>query len=771
MDGSLGLPAKIGASIPRVDGRLKVTGEARYASDMPLANPAYAYLATSAIARGRITAIDEVDARAVPGVLDILTFRNAGDAVRQTKLFSDGGYVGSTIRPLASDQIYYGGQIVAVVLAETFEAARDAAYRLKVHYAAEQPAAGFDSSGTTIVSAKDASSSFEDPQVGDPEAAFAAAPMKIEVEYGTPVQHHNPIELFTTSCAWADGKLTVWEGSQNVTGFQHGLAEQLGIDPEKIHIVSPFVGGAFGSRGALTQRTALIAVAAKRLNRPVKLVATRQQGFTIASYRADTQHHVKLGADRDGRLIALIHEGKEVTSRPDNYKVAGTDASTRLYACPNVGSKVSMVHADRNTPGFMRSPPEVPYLFALESAMDELAVALDMDPVELRRLNDTDKEPIKGLPYTSRSLMTCFDEASKAFGWDERDTRPGSMRDGDWLVGWGCAATMYPTQLGPATVRVILTPSGNVRVQTAAHEIGNGAYTVVAVTAADRLGMSADKVVVELGDSALPPAPVAGGSNTTASVCNAVAKACEQIRERIAWAAVSSGDGVLHGKDAASLTLVNGSLRAPDGSSEPLEHAHARVSNGAIEAYAENLPHGVPAEALKKLYQGHVTLAGGARLKDRIQFAFGAEFVEVRVHRLTREIRCPRIVGAFAAGQIVDRVTAHSQLMGGLIWGISSALHEATEIDRRYARFTNTDLAEYLIPVNADIDVAKVIFVPEEDRQVNDLGIKGLGELANVGTNAAIANAAYHATGKRIRDLPIRLEKLLDAPSAPGQPA
>jgi xanthine dehydrogenase YagR molybdenum-binding subunit len=764
MDGSLGQGARIGTPTPRIDGRLKVTGEARYASDTPLANPAHAFLATSAIACGRITDIDEGDARAVAGVLDILTHRNIGDDVKKTKLFSDGGYVGSTIMPLGSDQIFHGGQIVAVVLAESFEAARDAAHRLGVNYAEEPPAAGFDSPGATTVAAKDASSSFEDPAVGNAEAAFATAAVKIDQHYATPTQHHNPIELFTTSCAWADGKLTVWEGSQNVTGFKNGLAEQLGIEPEKIHVVSPYIGGAFGSRGSLTQRTALIAVAARRLNRPVKLVATRDQGFTIASYRAETRHRVKLGADNFGKLVALVHEGEEVTSRPDNYKVAGTDASTRLYACPNIASKVSMVHADRNTPGFMRSPPELPYLFALESAMDELAVALNMDPVELRRRNETDHEPIKGLPYTSRSLMPCFEAASKAFGWERRNPQPGATRDGDWLVGWGCATTMYPTQLGPATARVTLTPQGMVKVQTAAHEIGNGAYSVIALTAADKLGLGLDRISIELGDSDLPPAPVAGGSNTTASVCNVVAKACEQIRARIAQAAVAAG-GAFAGQDPGSMTLVDGRLIAAGGAAEPLENAVRRVSNGAIEEYAENVPHGVPPEGLQKLYQGHAVLAGGAKMKDRIQFAFGAEFVEVRVHARTREIRVPRVVGAFAAGRIVDPLTAKSQLMGGLIWGVSSALHEATEMDRIRARYTNTDLAEYLIPVNADIDQAEVIFVPEDDHQVNDLGIKGLGELGNVGTNAAVANAVFHATGVRVRELPIRLEKLLGTSS------
>jgi xanthine dehydrogenase YagR molybdenum-binding subunit len=300
-------------------------------------------------------------------------------------------------------------------------------------------------------------------------------------------------------------------------------------------------------------------------------------------------------------------------------------------------------------------------------------------------------------------------------------------------------------------------------VQTAAHDVGTGAYTVIALTASDKLGVALDKVAVELGDSDLPPAPVAGGSNTTASVCNVVAKACEQIRSRIAKVAVAA-KGVFAGKDPAMLALSDGRLRGTDNAAEPLETAIRRIINGAIEEYAENIPHGVPPEGLAKLYQGHAVLAGGAKMRDRIQFAFGAEFVEVRVHSATREVRVPRVVGAFAAGRIVDPVTARSQLMGGLIWGVSSALHEATEIDRGRARYTNTDLAEYLIPVNADIDQAEVILVPEEDREINELGIKGLGELGNVGTNAAVANAVDHATGVRVRELPVRLEKLLDAP-------
>jgi xanthine dehydrogenase YagR molybdenum-binding subunit len=407
----------------------------------------------------------------------------------------------------------------------------------------------------------------------------------------------------------------------------------------------------------------------------------------------------------------------------------------------------------------MRSPAELPYLFALESAVDELAVALKMDPVELRRVNDATHEPIKGLPYTSRPLMRCFDAAAGEFGWSRRDPEPGSMRQGDWLIGWGCATACYPSNVGASAARLRLSADGTARVQVGFHEIGQGAYTMVAQVAADRLGLPIARVRVELGDSDLPPGTVAGGSNGTASTANAVANACELVRARLAEAAVLANDGPFAGADASTLRLQDGALTGAGGA-EPLQTALARVG-GLVEVDADFVPKEAPPGAIGRLAQGIPTFTGGKSGDDRVQYAFGAEFVEVRVHARTREIRVPRIVGAFAAGRIVNRTTAHSQLMGGMIWGISSALHEETEIDRRAARYINDNIAEYLIPVNADIGEVEVIFVPEEDSRVNPLGVKGLGELGNVGTNAAVANAVFHATGRRIRDLPIRLHDLI----------
>ncbi len=752
----------MGAPVPRIDARLKVIGQARFPADTPVANPAFAFLVTSVIAKGRIERIDLDDARQVRGVLDVLTYKET-QGLTTTKF----GIGSSTSIQTLGPEILHDGQIIAVILADTFEAAREAAYAVKVAYKLEAPSATFGSPGVTEEDAAGLSEEYkEPPKVGDAERALADADVMLDAEYETPTQHHNPIELFSTTCVWSDDELTVYEPSQFVYGLKNGVAQRLNIDPDKVRVVSSFVGGAFGSKGTMTPRTALIALAAKRLNRPVKLVATRAQGYTIATYRAETRHRIRLGARRDGKLVAYTHEGWEISSRPDPYIVAGVVDSVNLYAFGSVATKVNVVHADRNTPGFMRSPPVVPYIYALECAMDEMAVALGMDPVAFRRVNDTMRSPIDAKPYSSRSLMRCYDEAAEALGWARRDPRPATMRDADWFIGWGCATAIYPTHIAPAAARVRLMENGDVRVQMAAHEIGNGVYTALAQTAAERLGVDIAAVSVEVGDSELPPGPIAGGSNTTASGCNAVIKACDAIRSRLFHAAVTANAGPLAGKSVGELTLRGGAVVVNRGGTgaerETFADVFKRHGIGSIEEYAEFLPKGIKPEATAEMYQGKVALTGGSH-GDKLMYAMGAEFVEVRIHSRTREIRVPRVVGAFAAGHLVNTRMARSQLMGGMIWGISSALHEATEIDRGRARYVNDNLADYLIPVNADIHEVDVILVPEHDSDVNPAGIKGLGELGNVGTAAAIANAVYHAIGKRVRKLPIRIESLLEA--------
>ncbi len=730
--------ANMGQPIARTESRAKVTGTARYASDMPLTHPVHAYLVTSTIARGRIVGMEEAAARAVPGVLDIMTHRNR-PKVAAIEHFFAGGQGVTAVPPLAGPEIAHDGQIIAMILAETYEAAREASHRLVVRYDRQAPTATFGSPGAVEQRTADVIKMRKDPKLGDAEAAFKTAAVVHDAEYETPTQHHNPIELFTTSAHWVGDELTVYEPSQFVYGLRAGLAIQLAMPPEKIRIVNDFVGGAFGSKGATTQRTALVALAARQLGRPVKLVPTRDQGFTISGHRNETRHRVRLGATREGRFVAYHHDLWEFNGRADPYVNGGVENSAAMYAFPAVMSTAHMVRGDRNPPTFMRSPAEVPVMFALECAVDELAVKLAMDPVELRRINDTQKNWVTGKAYTSRSLMKCYDAAAQAFGWSKRNAATGSMRDGDWLIGWGCATATYPTQMSPASARVRFAADGTARVEIAAHDVGTGAYTVIGQMAAECLGIEAAKVAVVIGDSILPPGPVSGGSVTTASACSAVLLACNQLHAKL---------GIVRGADAKQRAA-----------------AFEKLKVGALEEIGNYVPEHSRSKTTAGLYKGSVDISGGpnAESAGKTMFAFGAEFVEVRVHARTREIRVPRIVGAFAAGRIMNPRTAHSQLMGGMIWGIGSALHEFTEIDKREARYMNDNLAEYLIPVNADIRQVDVIMVPEVDNEANPAGAKGLGELGNVGTAAAIANAVYHATGKRIRELPITLDKLIEA--------
>ncbi len=752
-------PAKenMGEPLPRIDARLKVTGKASYPADIPVNNLAHAMLVTSAVARGRLTSLHLDQARAVPGVIDIITHESIRDELEPPEFGTSGS---TSIGPLHGTKIWHDGQIIALVLAETIEAAREGAMRITPDYEAEKPSTSFGSEGTETVAAAEASKQFkEDVKAGDFNAAFAAADVKIDAEYEMPTQHHNPIELFSTTAYWRGDELVVHEPSQNVYGWKVEIARQLKIKPDQVRVVSPYIGGAFGSKGPITPRTAIVAFAARRLGRPVRCVVTRPQAFTTQTYRAETRHHIQIGASRDGKITALKHEGWEVTSRPDPYVVGGTKTTGLMYDYGSVLTKVFLVKADRPTPSYMRSPPETPYVYALESAMDEMAVALNMDPVEFRRVNDAVKEPIEGRPFSSRSLMECYDEAAREFGWSKRNPDVGSMRDGDWLVGMGCATAIYPTNIAPCAVRVTLTDDGRARVQTASHEIGTGVRTIAAQVAAEQLGLDVSAVEVEMGDTRLPPAPVAGGSNTTASVSSAIIKACWEIREKLAYAAVTSNDGPLAGRDPHSIMLREGKLVIGE-SSQGLKDAFRQLGAGVIEQYSEFRPDAASAEAVSNLYKGKLEMVSGDQGK-KVKYAFGAEFVEVRVHRRTREIHVPRIVGAFGAGRIMNTRTARSQLMGGMIWGISSALHEATEFDRRDARVVNRDLQDYLVPVNADIQDVKVILVSETDPDVNPAGVKGLGELGNVGTAAAITSAVYHATGKRIRKLPIRIDNLI----------
>ena len=735
---SAAVPAQgrnMGQPIARYEARAKVTGSAQYASDVPVTTPAYAYLVLSTIGKGSIRSIDERAARAIPGVLDVMTHANR-PPIKPIAFFFAGGPGYTSAIPLDGTKIDHAGQIVAMVVADSYEAAREAGHRLDIDYARAEPATTFGSPGVEEKRTGEVNPQHKDPKLGDAEAALAASAVVHDGEYATPVQHHNTIELFTTTAHWEGETLVVNEPSQFVHGLRQGLATQLAMPAEKIRVVNDYVGGAFGSKAGVTQRTSLVALASRRLGRPVKLVPTREQCFSIAGHRQETKHRVRLGASADGRLTAYHHDIWELTARTDPYVNTGIENSVCMYNFPTVMSTAHMVRADRNVPVFMRSPPEVPVMFALESAMDELAIKLKMDPVDLRKLNDTRKNNVTGAPFTSRSLNECYDAAAASFGWSRRSAEPGSMRDGDWLIGWGCATATYPTNLSPAVVRVTLADDGQAKAELAAHDVGTGTYTVIGQMTAECLGLRPEQVTVSMGDSRLPPGPISGGSVTTASACSAVKLACDQILARLQLPATAT--------------------------QRQRTAAFERLKLGAIEETGNYVPSTSRSKSTAGMYKGQVDISGGVHGPSTM-FSFGAEFVEVRINARTREVRVPRMVGAFAAGRIMNPRTAHSQLMGGMIWGVSSALHEATELDTREARYINNNLAEYLVPVNADIGQVDIILMPEVDTAINPAGVKGLGELANVGTAAAVANAVHHATGIRIRELPVRIEKLLQA--------
>lgn len=715
----------IGGCPVRADAYLKVTGRALYPADVAVANAAHAYCLTSSVARGRIVRIDTSRARAQPGILAVHTHLTMRGRLAPTD------FAATSAQALQTDRIWHQGQIVAIAVADSYENAREAARAIVVEYQESTAAAVFDSAHAERVAYGELDKSAVQARVGDVAAALNAAAVTIDATYETSPQHHNAMELHTTTCVWTGDQLIIHEPTNWVYAILMGVVQQLGLERSKVVVVSPFVGGSFGGKGTLAAPTSLIALIAKELQRPVKLVLTRQQIYSLVGNRAETRSRVQLGAESSGKLTAYRHQTWEVTSRCDVRSMNGTDNSVRLYGWSNAETLRHLVRLDRNTPGAMRAPPECPVMFALESALDEMAYALGMDPVQLRIINHTPVDPVSGKPFTSRSLVECYRRGAEAFGWSRRPSRPGAMRDGDWLIGWGCATAAYPSYVAPASARVRLSADGSVLVQVASHDMGTGTYTMLRQVAAEALGVEIARVAVELGDSRFPPAPYSGGSMTTAAVGSAVAQACAAIRTKL-------------------------------GGPDDVSRAAARMPTGAIEELVDWAPAGSRPGAIRESYSGKVAGLGGVG-PDDLRFAFGAEFVEVRVHAQTREVRIPRLLGVFAAGRIINPRLARSQLMGGMVWGIGSALLERTELDIRTARYVNADLADYLIPVNADIGDIEVMFVPEVDTQVNPLGVKGLGELGNVGTDAAIANALFHATGRRVRELPIRIDRLITA--------
>ncbi|MGF1552112.1 MAG: xanthine dehydrogenase family protein molybdopterin-binding subunit [Paracoccaceae bacterium] len=736
----------------RVTGREKVTGAAQYAGDVKPAGTLYGQLVTATVAKGRIVSIDVSDAEAVSGVVRVYTHETL-PSYELIESFFSGGLGQSSFWPMREAGIRYGGQVIAYVVAQSLEAAREAAAKVRADYETETPVPTLgDAEGEpTPVDAFTKS-------VGDADAAMRGAAHTVSGTWETPIQHHNPIEMFWTTVVPAGDGITVHLPSQAVTTTQMALAQQLGMSPGRVQVICPLVGGAFGSKATVAPYVTLTAVVARDLGRPVKLMVSRAQMYTVASFRPETRQEVSLGCDADGRLVAYRHDQIGQTSRFDTIVLPGTEMTTRMYACPNIRVRELTQQTDVNTPGFMRAPNEVPTFFALETAMDELAYAAGIDPVEFRIRNDTRTDPITGVPFSSRSLVECFRDGAERFGWSERSMEPGSMNTDGEMVGWGVATSCYPTLISPASARVRLNGDGSAEVELAAHDVGTGATTVLAMVAAERLGLTVDRVVAKLGNTAYPVAPIAGGSVTTASAGSAVWMACDKVRAALAEA-VTEGDTPLKGADPSSLEFAGGEIRG-QGGSMALADAVKATPMQRVETTADYAHPALAREKIASVYNGGFAVTGPVN-DEHAMFAFGAEFVEVRLNPRTRSIRVPRIAASFAAGRILNAKAGHSQLMGGLVWGVGAALHEATEMDRALGRYVNDNIAEYLIPVNADIGEMEIGMLEERDDYINPLGAKGIGEIGVVGTAAAIATAVFHAPGVRLRKLPIRMEDVL----------
>lgn len=740
--------------VTRYEATHKVSGQTRYAADFMPAGMLHGALATAGVASGRITAMDIAAAQSEPGVIAVYT-HDTLPKFKPPKALTAGGPGTASFSPMTGPEIRYAGQPIAYVVADNAAAARRGAALVRATIA---PSSAAPVARIHMEPGQSELAKGEDMLVdkGDLQAGLRGAAALVEQTYHTPFQHHNPMELFAATAQWQGERLTLWMPSQSVTTAKAGVVAAFDLAPTAVEVISPFVGGAFGSKAGLPPYALLTIAAARGVGAPVRLMATRRDMYTVATFRPESVQKMRLAASRDGRLTAFEHIEIAQTSRFDDVVNPGTHITRSMYACPNIHTEQRIARSDTNSGGFMRAPNEMQTFFALESAMDELSIALAMDPVELRRVNDTRRHPVTGVPFSSRSLMACYDDAAKSFGWAGRSAAPKSMVDGDWQVGYGCATATYPTSVAPSSARVTMYGNGTARVELAAHDVGTGAYTIMGQIAAARLGLPVKAVEVVMGDSNLPVAPISGGSVTSAGAGSAVHVACLQLGAEVARMVASQKDNPLAGADAARVELDDGMLVSADGKRMALLDALKATPRAQATAQGDYAHPELTEKALKLTYMGGFGVAGPVT-KTHAMFAFGAQFVEVRINRWTHEIRVPRIHGAFAAGKILNRKTAHSQLMGGMIWGIGSALHEHTVVDVKRARFLNTDIAEYLVPVNADIGEVKVSMLDEQDDFVNPLGVKGIGELGIVGTAAAIGNAIYHATGKRLRKLPFTL--------------
>jgi xanthine dehydrogenase YagR molybdenum-binding subunit len=734
--------SSIGQPLTRRDGILKVTGAARYAADNHPAGMLYAVLAVSSIARGRVTVLDVDAAKAHPGVIEVMTPGNrpplAMDPDEKSNPFM------FRIDVLQNDRVRYANQPIAVVIAETLEAATEGAALLSPRYESLPPRVGLDAGESFVPPAVGVGNPAQ-VERGEVEAALAGSPNRVEATYETPDQYHNAMEPHAIVAAWDGEALSIDTPSQGLAMAQGRIAGLFGIPPEKIHIRSPFLGGGFGSKGMISGPQVLGILAARLVGRPVKLVLRREQMYGPVGHRAPSRQTLRIGLDGEGRITALAHHAKVTSSSFDDFFEPAADASHTLYASPAIATSHEVVRVDTGTPLFMRAPGEATGSIALESAIDEAAWASGMDPLAFRLKNYAEVEPISGKPFSSKALRECYAEGAARFGWSGRPLAPRQMRDeAGFLTGWGMGTATFPALMFQAQARAVLRRDGTGVMETGAQDMGQGAWTALAQIAADGLGLDLDQVEFRAGSSDLPDAGIAGGSAHTATAGMAIHGAGADIIAKLADLATGDQRSPLFGAGNAGVLARSGRLFRRDDESRSESYVDILARAGLAELEGRGRSAADP--AAQSAYAMH---------------AHGAVFAEVKVDPDLGQIRVTRLVGAFAAGRVINPRLVRSQYYGGMIWGASFALHEEAVMDRRSGRILNADLAEYHVPVNADVPSIDALMIEEHDPHVNALGIKGVGEIGITGTAGAVANAVWHATGTRIRRFPIRLHDLL----------
>lgn len=745
----------VGTPMSRTDGALKVTGRAPYALEHPQDNLAFAVTVTSTIAAGRIVAIDTAAAKALPAVIAVYT-HESGIKLNSPKQTWEGGAATEKFVPLQDDIVRWNGQHIALVVAETFEAATEGARLVTVEY--EKRDSVIDAAITAVPPPLENMNG----DWGDARAALASAPVTVEGVYTTPRNYNAPMEPHACIASWANGRLTVWEPSQWVGGARQVLSETMGLDIEAVRVISPFTGGGFGCKVAPHPHVSLACAASRALGRPVKLSLTRPQTFTGYGGRPRTFQKLALGATPDGKLISIVHEGWNETAIDDRAIEPTNSVTTLMYATPNLRSRHAIVPVNTVKPGWMRGPGETGSAYALETAMDELAHKLKMDPLELRLRNWAEQDPKRKIPWSSRRLREAYAAGADAFGWSRRSHEPRSMRDGRELIGWGMAAGTYPVLRTPSEAKIVLHADGSVEVLSAAVDIGTGTYTILAQTAADALGVPVDRVRVRLGDTALPRAALAGGSQLAGNQTGAVHNTALAMREQLLTLASDETKSPLRSARVNDLTIDNGLIRPSRRPSGGIAIAELLKAIGRDKIEAEGNTYDPGASAADRDATGRsFTKMRNATSSGRSAHAWGVHFVEVRVDEDLGTIRVKRMVGAFDSGKIYNPKLARSQWIGGMIMGLSQALLEDGQFDPRDGRITNANLADYAVAVNADIPYIQTISVGEPDYDASVLGGKAVGELGMIGVAPAVGNAVFHATGKRIRTLPITIERLI----------